>query len=186
MEIEKERILTLKEAKEELWSKHSQKKGRGLKKKTKKEEEKLSLERKLDIIEKEAIKYEDELEKEMIDIQDKIESKERKLEKQKRKKKHYEMLRWTVNFIDEHKHEWELERKRKIRDTDEEEKNSEWKKLTKEEKINLIKAEESKESEMKEKNPENSKLERLKTAITDKENWKTWRESNSIEELDPA
>ena len=39
---------------------------------------------------------------------------------------------------------------------------------------------------MKEKNPENSKLERLKTAITDKENWKTWRESNSIEELDPA
>ena len=35
MEIKKERISTLKEAKEELWNKHSQKKGRGLKKKTK-------------------------------------------------------------------------------------------------------------------------------------------------------
>ena len=35
MEIEKERILTLKEAKEKFWNKHSQKKGRGLKKKTK-------------------------------------------------------------------------------------------------------------------------------------------------------
>ena len=190
LEIEKERILTLKEAKEELWSKHSQRKGRGLKKKTKLEEEKMSLERKLDIIEKEAKKYEEELEKEMIEIQDKIEEKENRLNKQKRKKKHYEMLRWTVNFIEENKQVWEDEKKRRQKENEEEERNSEWKKLNKEEKINLMKVEEAKEKDINERNPENSKTERLKTVITDKEKWKTWREKEEketiLKKLDPA
>ena len=190
LEIEKERILTLKEAKEELWSKHSQRKGRGLKKKTKLEEEKMSLERKLDIIEKEAKKYEEELEKEMIEIQDNIEEKEIRLNKQKRKKKHYEMLRWTVNFIEENKQVWEDEKKRRQKENEEEERNSEWKKLNKEEKINLMKVEEAKEKDINERNPENSKTERLKTVITDKEKWKTWREKEEketiLKKLDPA
>merc|ERR1712208_112710 len=59
MEIERERIMILKEAKEELWKKWSQKKGRNqYRKQPKGEEEKADLERKLERIEEAAKEYE--------------------------------------------------------------------------------------------------------------------------------
>ena len=81
MEIERERLMMLKEAKEELWKKENQKKGRGYMKKPKKEEEKISLERKLERIEEEVRKLEEELEKEMVEVLKNTEIREERLEK---------------------------------------------------------------------------------------------------------
>ena len=76
-ELETERKLNLKEAKEELWRRWRQKKGRTeYKKKTKKEEEETNLERKLERIEQEIAKYENEIETEMVEILEKAENKE--------------------------------------------------------------------------------------------------------------
>ena len=82
-ELEKERRLTLKEAKAELWKKWAQNKGRGqYRKKTKKEEEVENLEKKLEMTEKVAREYEEILEKEMVEIQDKAETKQKRIEKE--------------------------------------------------------------------------------------------------------
>ena len=85
-ELETERKLNLKEAKEELWRRWRQKKGRTeYKKKTKKEEEETNLERKLESIEQETTKYENEIETEMVEILEKAENKEKKIEKRNKK-----------------------------------------------------------------------------------------------------
>ena len=63
---------------------------------------------------------EDEIEKE---IDDKLDKEEEKIRIQKKTKKlqNWEMLRWTVAFIEENKNHWEEEKKTKIRKREEEE-----------------------------------------------------------------
>ena len=94
-ELETERKLNLKEAKEELWRRWRQKKGRTeYKKKTTKEEENINLDRKIERIELELKKYEEELENEMVEILETVENREKKLEKKRKKEQHWEMLAW--------------------------------------------------------------------------------------------
>ena len=99
------------------------------------------LERKLNKIEKVAKENEEILEKEMIEIQDKAETKYRRLEKKKKREQHYEMLRWTVQFIEDHKEQWEADKKQNRNAESEEHERREWKNLTKEEKIPKMKQE---------------------------------------------
>ena len=96
--MEKQRKITLKEAKHESWRKWRQNKGRNKppQNMTKENKDK-ELEKKLSRIEEELKKYEEELKKE----KEKAETKKEKLEKNRKKEKHSEMLRWIVAFIDE-------------------------------------------------------------------------------------
>ena len=56
---------------------------------------------------------EEELEKDLDKIAEKAESREKQIDKRKRKMEHWGMLRWTVAFIEEHKKDWEDEKQRK-------------------------------------------------------------------------
>ena len=108
--MERKRILLLREAKQELWKKWRQKKGKckpkisDLKNKTGNKEDELT--RKLETIEDEVKRYEEELKIE----RELARTKKEKLEKKKRKEKHWEMLRWIVSFIEENKGQWEEEK----------------------------------------------------------------------------
>ena len=177
-EIEKERIWNLKEAKLELWRRWRQRKGRIPGQKSKKDLEVEDLETKLKKIEEEIHRMEDELEKELVEVQEKAEKKEKTLEKKRKKERHWEMLKWTVEFIEEHKHHWEKEKKRKREEKEEEEENLElWMTLGKAEKIEMLKKEEenSNKSNMDDEYLERIKEERIRTALSVKETWNSWR-----------
>ena len=164
--------MNLKEAKRELWTKWNRK--GEYKIKQKEEETMKELERKLNKIEKVAKEYEEILEKEMIEIQDKAETKYRRLEKKNKKEQHYEMLRLTVQFIEDHKEQWEADRKQNRNAESEEQEMREWKNLTKEEKINKMKQEENPQNSTQ---PEQIKEERYKIAMKDRTKWMEWRSS---------
>ena len=168
-EIEKERRLTIKEAREELWKRWRHAKGKrktnpNYSKKTRNE----TLEDKLDKIETEISKYKAELEQR----QEQERRKEDRLAKKRRLERHWEMLRWIVQFMDENEDKWaELKR---IRTTEEEErtKRSEWEKKTQEQKIKEIQEEERREK----KERMSKKDERLKEAQHLKRSWTERRE----------
>ena len=110
MELERKRIFLMKEAKQELWKKWRQNKGRIkhpklTKNENSKEEE---LEEKLRTFKIEVENYEEE-ERELA------KTKKEGFEKKERKERYWEMLRWVVTFIDENKEYWEeLKKQRKL------------------------------------------------------------------------
>ena len=170
-ETEKERKLLLKEAKEELWKRWRQKKGRINQPKLKNGEE--DLEKKLKRIEEEVSKYKEEMKTKETEEKTRRE----RLEKKKQKEKHWEMLRWVVNFIDENRNHWEGEKIRKRKDLEESEKREAWKHMTEEEKIEEIRKEENQDTET----PETKKQKRLEKAEMRKKSWKIWREDRELE-----
>ena len=165
MKVEKERRMELKEAKEKLISRWRQNKGKKdsvLKGKDDQEE----LEVKLEKIEREIIKYKKELEvkraNEVI--------KEKRLEKKKRKLRHWEMMKWIVKFIEDNKKEWEVLKRRRKEDDENSRKRQQWLEKDKEDKIKLLKKEEEEKYRKKEMLKSNKEA-RLEEVLRMKENW---------------
>ena len=145
----------LKEAKQELWRKWRNKKGK------KQGKEPLGMDQTLLKVEKEVENYKKEVEKEKMEQ----EMKKNRLKKKQEKEKHWEMLRWVVGFIEKNQENWERRRKEQIRKMD-------WQSMSEDEKRNEFERE---TVEIENKNPEERKLERLELAKRLKENWKQWR-----------
>ena len=102
------------------------------------------------------------------------------MEKKKRKLRHWEMLKWTVSFIEENKEHWEEEynRQKHMRKEEEDEYKNSWFCMSKEEKIQILKQEEVTRKEKKKKeeerlSPGKIKEIRLKVAIKGRKNWKS-------------
>ena len=125
--------MILKEAKEEIWNKWRHSKGRrkdNPNMTTKSQNQ--NLEEKLTRIELEEEKYKKESEK----------TKQREKEKKKRLEKHWDMLRWIVNFMEENDQKWKkMEKVRKLEQEQREEKER-WEQLTREDKIKELEWEE--------------------------------------------
>ena len=184
--IEKERLMSLKEAKMEIWKRWRQKKGKAPELKDKKTQELENLEAKLEKIEKAVKKYEEELEKDLDKIAEKAESREKQIDKRKRKMEHWEMLRWTVAFIEEHKKEWEDEKQRKKEERLRFEKNQDsiknWYNMSKEERVEALKLEEKERKEKKKResetlSPSKIKEKRVEEALNKRKRWKERREA---------
>ena len=94
-------------------------------------------EEKLEKIEKEIDKYKKELEKAKEEETKKTE----KIERKKRRQKHWDMMKWVVQFIDDNKERWDEMRRRKKEDRKQQELLEDWNKKTKEEKIEQLKHE---------------------------------------------
>ena len=152
-QVNKEMLMCLKEAKEEIWKKWRQRKGRGLKNPGGKLKE-YTLEMKLARIEKETDKYKKELEEE----EKRNKEKSDRLVKKRKKEEHWEMLRWVVAFIDEQKENWEETRREKLEERELAEQMEEWEKLSKTEKIEKLVKEEKQKQEKEE--PERKKKSR--------------------------
>ena len=103
------------------------------------------------------------LEKIQVEKAKEVENKEKKvtkIEKKRKLEKHWEMLKWVTQFIEEHTEVWgRMDQKR-------EKERAAWEEKTKDEKIELIKNKE---------NLEKSKEEKLEIAKTKKKMWTEWR-----------
>ena len=109
LEEEKERRLLLKEAREELWKRWRQKKGRGTANPGIKVTDIQKMERKIERIEKELADQEERRQRE----KDERIKKEDRLKTKKRKEQHWEMLRWIVAYLEENKAGWEETRRKR-------------------------------------------------------------------------
>ena len=144
-ELERERRMNLKEAKEEVWKRWRLTKGRR-NTNPHKNLDKSNLDKKLDRIEKEVARYEEELKK----AREEKQKKDKRLDKKKKLEGHWEMLRWIVAFMGENESRWKeirMERERDRRMREEEEK---WLEKSREEKIReLIKCKEQEKKDAK-------------------------------------
>ena len=146
-ELEKERRLLLKEAKEEIWKKWRQKKGRSsTNPKLITREDKLSLEEKLKRIELEVARYKEDKEKKQTEdrhkgknhAEDETEERRLRLAKKRRMESYWERLRWVTKFLEE-TNIIQTEIKRKIReDTDGEGRKKTWEEKTIDQKIETL------------------------------------------------
>ena len=123
---EKERRMLLKEAKEELWKRWRQNKGRKATNPEIKDREKL--EDKLSRIEREVAEMEKSREKVIKERNEKA----ARLEKKRRKEQHWEMLKWIVAFLEDNQGKWNELRRKKEQDAAEQQKYEEWKRMDKE------------------------------------------------------
>ena len=162
-EEEKRRRILLKEAKEQLWKRWRQRKGR--EQKTARLPEK-SEEKRLEMIERELRNHQQELEEERRQETEAENRKKRRDEKKKR----WEMLRWIVSYIEENKPKWNIRREKQL-------------------KARMEQSEENGEREMREKNgadggekrvitPEEIKAKRLEKVLMKTASWKKWRREN--------
>ena len=167
-EEEKERLITLQEAKKELWKRWRQKKGKGFKLDTIRDrDDEENLEKKLRKVELEVARYREELEeKERKETQ-------RRNQKQKKeaKEKHWEMIKWIVSFIEQNKEEWDRRRREEIAEREAKRKLEEWRSMTKLEKLEKLRDEEAKTRNLMKSNKEN----RLEAARKLKEVWSSRR-----------
>ena len=175
-EIEKERLLNLKEAKEEIWKKWRQTKGRRRTNPHKKQKmtENESLEEKLSKIEKAVEEYQLELEK----IEEQKKEKDQRIERKKRMEKHWEMLRWIIKFMEENDRKWKELKKLRQTEREEQEKKEKWEAMTREEKMQEIEWEKFAVAAEK----STRKEERLKEAQRLKSSWNKWQEQEDQDE----
>ena len=115
LEEERERRLLLKEAKEELWKRWRQRKGRKATNPEAGKKDVAKMEERLARIEKELI---EEKRKRDREKEEKIVKMER-IEKKRRKEKHWEMLRWLVAFLEENREGWDELRRRRVKEEEE-------------------------------------------------------------------
>ena len=184
-QLEKERRIEIKEAREEIWKKYRQNKGKKGTDPRKKSTINLSdenLDRKLEKIECEVKK----IEKEREERQKAAKEKEDRIERKKRLEKKWEMLRWVVQYIDTNKDRWERERLNRLEIDKEEEEirkiEEDWLRKNETEKKEAIKL-----KELTEPNENKRKEERLAEARRLKESWRKIRsktENDSEEEED--
>ena len=179
-EMEKERRMILKEAKQEIWKKWRQSKGK--RKNNPKIQDTKSkkglktpideLEGKLAKIEKSVESYKADLERMKKDEQEKTS----RLDKKKKLEGHWEMLRWITNFMDENEKKWsDLKRLRRQERADQE-KKEEWESRSKEEKMAMIRGEEAENNRHQMTNKEG----RLEEAQRLKRSWREWEERGDL------
>ena len=162
-ELDLERRLLLKEAKEEVWKKWRQNKGRkGTNPKIKTREDKNPMEEKLRKIEMEVIKFKEERDRKQqeesrnVDKEEDEETKKQKrLETKKRLEGYWEKLRWVMKILEETTELQSNIKKKKNTDSREEEKLRDWNQKTETEKIQTLIEEDT--AENKEKQEEGTK-----------------------------
>ena len=157
-EEERRKRILLKEAKEELWKRWRQRKGRETKVLKPLEEGENRLKR----IEEELLNHKKELEMKRKEEDARRERKTKQAEKTRR----WEMLRWIVQFIEENKENWERRRTSElaIRASQKEKDDLETRK------------------EEKEQSKEKGREMRLQIAKRKAEDWKKWRGGTVDEE----
>ena len=175
-EEERERRLLLKESKEEIWKRWRQVKGR----KGRVEGDRNSfrynemnskrLESKLKKIEEEVQRYNEEKKKRIEENRQREEERNTRLLRKKEREKHWEMIRWITQFIEENRQHWKERDENRKREEEEEEKKRQEPGIMRKERKPV-------------KDPEEKKKERLRQAKMMKEYWKNWRK-NSIEEYE--
>ena len=179
-------LMELKEAKQNMWKKWRTKNTPNTRKLQ--EPRKEALELNLKLIEKELKKLEEEktLEKEKYERESKrredyirekrlkeneriikLKDKNEKIEKKKKLEKRWEMMRWVVSFIEEHREEWEMTTKMKEKHNQESEENERWRKLDDDEK----------KLELKEKHKHDNltRSEKIELAKEKRGYWVKWR-----------
>ena len=172
-ELERERRINLKEAKEEVWKRWRLTKGRR-KTNPHKNLDKSNLDKKLEKIEKEVERYEEELRK----MRDEKQKKDKRLDKKKKLEGHWEMLRWIVAFMGENESRWKEMRMERERDRRKREEEEQWLQKSREERIReLVKREEQEKKEAK-----SNKEAMYKEAVRLKRSWRQWRGDESEEE----
>ena len=172
-EMEKERRMTLREAKQEVWKKWRQSKGRRknnpktINKKNNKNNTNEELEAKLEKIEMAVQSYKSELENMKKSEQEKAS----RLERKRRLESHWEMLRWITSFMEENETKWTELKKLRRQEREEKERKEEWESRTREEKMSMIKEEEAEKLKSKMTNKEG----RLEEAQRLKRSWRECR-----------
>ena len=154
-ELEKERRILMKEAKEEIWKKWRQKKGRnGTNPKLTTKEDRHTMEEKLKRVELEVAKYREVVEKRKKEeeeqrqrktgrVWDETEEKKKRLQRKKRLEGYWENLRWVTKLLDETViAQFEISKKRKEDEEGEERKKS-WEEKSEEQKIEALREEEA-------------------------------------------
>ena len=170
-DLEKERRLDLKEAKEEIWKRWRLTKGRR-KTNPHKNIDRSSLENKLEKVER----YEAELMRIKVEKQ----KKDTRLEKKRKMEGHWEMLRWIVTFMGENETKWKEMKMEKERERRKKEAEEQWLLKNREERIReLAEIEEQQKAEAK-----NNKEARYREAVRLKRSWREWRVGEDGEEDD--
>ena len=165
-QMEKERLMYLKEAKEEIWKRWRQTKGRrGTNPHRNKDGR--GLDEKLEKIELEVEKYEEELKK----IKEEKQKRTSRIERKLRMERHWEMLRWIVHFMGENESKWREMNMIKKKDMEQREKEEQWVQKNREERIKEMMEEE----ELVRAEKRCNKEERYKEAIRLKNSWREWR-----------
>ena len=132
-----------------------------------------------DRIEKEVMKYKEELQKK----QEEEKKKEDRMTKKRKMEQHWEMLRWLVQFMDENKYKWAEMKKGRAREEEEKrkrKKREEWEMKTRDQKIKEMWEEEQR----KKINRLSNKDERLAEAQRLKRSWMETR-TKEVEEGGP-
>ena len=132
-----------------------------------------------DRIEKEVMKYKEELQKK----QEEEKKKEDRMTKKRKMEQHWEMLRWLVQFMDENKYKWAEMKKERAREEEEKrkrKKREEWEMKTRDQKIKEMWEEEQR----KKINRLSNKDERLAEAQRLKRSWMETR-TKEVEEGGP-
>ena len=180
--------MTLREAKQEVWKKWRQSKGRRKNnpktknKNNNKNNTNEELEAKLEKIEMAVQSYKSELENMKKSEQEKAS----RLERKRRLESHWEMLRWITSFMEENETKWTELKKLRRQEREEKERKEEWESRTREEKMSMIKEEEAEKLKSKMTNKEG----RFEEAQRLKRSWREWRGEGELHnenewELDP-
>ena len=173
-QVDKERLLDLKEAKQKIWRKWRQNKGKKIDFPIRETGKNAAWEEKLKKIEREVEKYKVELE----NAKKEDAKRAAKLEKKKRKLAHWEMMKWVISFIEENKERWDRMKQKRRKDREEEAASNEWKTKTMEEKILQLQTENMKRKTTIMEDRE-SRLEEVRKM---KENWKRREAKEQVEE----
>ena len=91
--------------------------------------------------------------------------------------RHWEMLRWIVNFMGENESRWGEMKLEREKDRRQREKEEQWAQKSREERIRAILEEE----ELAKAEKRNNKEERYKEAVRLKRSWREWREASADE-----
>ena len=187
MELEKERKLSLQEAKMELWRTRrnsKQTKLDYLTSKRKGAENKEELDHKLRRIEEELTKSKAEAEKREREQAIIGEKKKKAQALREKRKHHWEMMTWLTNFLDNNQEKWRIRRVDQEKQRAAQEKREQWEKKSMESRREQFLLEERKQKERMK--PAELKEKRLEKALELKRNWKanwrTWRKESEGEQ----
>ena len=196
-EMELERRLLIKEAREEIWKKWRQNKGRkNTNPKIKTKEDKNPMEEKLKKVELEVAKFKDEREKKKQEEEkqkqsnrpeDEESKKKRRLATKKRLERYWEKLRWVTRILEETEDIQANIRKLRDKDSKEEEEGRSWNQMSETEKMKTVREEDIMKEKQKDGTGENrGKEERLKEALRVKRSWEEDEEGKMEKEEEEA
>merc|ERR1711942_614965 len=188
--------LLIKEAKEEIWKKWRQNKGRkNTNPKTLTKEDKNPIEDKLKRVELEVAKFKEERDKKIREEEkqrhrdqpeDEGLMKQRRLATKKRLEGYWGKLRWITKILEETEDLQADIKKLKQKDAKEEEEQKSWNMMTNEEKKETISEEDALEGKRKilEEEGNTMREERLEEAVRMKRTWKQGDDKDSVEDVE--